>query len=113
MHTLLRGRKYTSDYARLTLPNRLPVWLTTREGVLYVLTCCLLLLTGNIMLNIMLSSSMPMSRQGKNNVTLICVPNPPLDGSDDNKPVSMLIKVKTGDDADELLQKLEEAKKTS
>ena len=65
------------------------------------------------MLNIMLSSSMPMSRQGKNNVTLICVPNPPLDGGDDNKPVSMLIKVKTGEDADELLQKLEEAKKTS
>ncbi|KAI0228292.1 Nuclear pore complex protein Nup50 [Lamellibrachia satsuma] len=69
---------------------------------------------GNILLNIMLSSSMPMSRQGKNNVTLICVPNPPLDGSsDDNKPVSMLIKVKTGEDADELLEKLQEAKTQS
>merc|ERR1712150_30360 len=34
---------------------------------------------GNILLNIMLSSSMPMGRQGKNNVSLMCVPNPPLD----------------------------------
>ena len=70
-----------------------------------------LFLAGNIMLNIMLSSSMPMSRQGKNNVTIICVPNPPLD--DDNKPVSMLVKVKTGEDADELLEKLHEAKSQS
>eukprot|EP00914_Ancora_sagittata_P010571 GHVO01020480.1.p1 GENE.GHVO01020480.1~~GHVO01020480.1.p1 ORF type:complete len:403 (+),score=71.14 GHVO01020480.1:92-1300(+) len=66
---------------------------------------------GNVLLNIILSSSIPMSRQGKNNVTLICVPNPALDEKDDSsKPVSMLIRVKTADDADELLEKLKEAK---
>ena len=74
-------------------------------------------LPGNILLNIMLSSSIPLSRQGKNNVALICIPNPPLEekkegaGSDDKVPVSMLIKVKTAEDADELLEKLNEAKR--
>lgn len=67
---------------------------------------------GNILLNIMLSSSMPASRQGKNNVTIMCVPNPPLDEKkpDDKTPVGMLLRVKTGDDADELFDKIKEAK---
>ncbi|ELU06618.1 hypothetical protein CAPTEDRAFT_220122 [Capitella teleta] len=68
---------------------------------------------GNVLLNILLNSSIPMSRQGKNNVTMICVPNPPLEEKDkeaSSKPVSMLIRVKTSEDADELLEKLKEAK---
>lgn len=68
-------------------------------------------IAGNILLNIMLNSSIPTKRQGKNNVSIICIPNPPIDPKiDEKKPVSMLIRVKTGDDADELLEKLEEAK---
>lgn len=68
---------------------------------------------GNILLNIMLSSTMPVSRQGKNNVMLVCVPNPPIDtkGEADNTPVPMLIRVKTEEDADNLLAKLEERQK--
>jgi len=68
---------------------------------------------GNILLNILVPSSLPVSRNGKNNVLTMCVPNPPL--SDKNveadAPVSMLIRVKTGEEADELLEKLNEAKK--
>ncbi|GFS05084.1 nuclear pore complex protein Nup50 [Elysia marginata] len=70
---------------------------------------------GNILLNVMLSASLPVSRQAKNNVLIVCVPNPPLDSktpeSDQNKPVPMLIRVKTEQDADELFGKIEERKK--
>ena len=60
----------------------------------------------------MIPSGMPASRQGKNNVMIVCVPNPPLDekNADDKTAVSMLIRVKTGGDADELLQKVKDAK---
>jgi nuclear pore complex protein Nup50 len=68
---------------------------------------------GNILLNIMLNSSIPTKRQGKNNVSVICIPNPPIDAKmDEKKPVSMLIRVKTGEDADELLDKLTKAKES-
>merc|ERR1719239_1130023 len=70
---------------------------------------------GNILLNVMLSASLPASRQGKNNVFIVCVPNPPLSGKPDAEadttPTPMLIRVKTGDDADELLGKIDERKK--
>ncbi|CAL1540891.1 unnamed protein product [Lymnaea stagnalis] len=68
---------------------------------------------GNILLNIMLSSTMPVSRQGKNNVMLVCVPNPPIDtkADADNTPVPMLIRVKTEEDADNLVAKIEERKR--
>ena len=67
---------------------------------------------GNILLNILLTSSVPASRQGKNNVLLVCVPNPPLDEKkpDDTTAVSMLIRVKAAADADELLEKISDAK---
>ncbi len=59
----------------------------------------------------MLSAQIPAGRQGKNNVTLMCIPNPPIDPKiDDKKPVSMLLRVKTGEDADELLAKINEYK---
>jgi len=69
---------------------------------------------GNILLNVMLTASFPASRQGKNNVTVVCVPNPPMSSKPDeasDKPVPMLIRVKTGEDADELLEKIDERKK--
>ena len=67
---------------------------------------------GNILLNVMLNSQMPFSRQGKNNVTFMCVPNPALDpkDTDDPKPSSILLRVKTGDDADELLENINKHK---
>lgn len=66
---------------------------------------------GNILLNIMLSASVPLQKQGKNNVSMVCVPNPPIDPkADTQKPVPMLIRVKTSDDADELLAKMNEMK---
>ena len=59
----------------------------------------------------MLTSSVPLAKQGKNNVSMVCVPNPPVDlKADAQKPVPMLIRVKTSDDADELLNKLNEMK---
>lgn len=54
---------------------------------------------GNILLNIMLASGLPASRMGKNNVMLVCIPTP------DAKPppTSVLLRVKNGDEADEVL----------
>ncbi|OWF50667.1 nuclear pore complex protein Nup50-like [Mizuhopecten yessoensis] len=66
---------------------------------------------GNILLNIILSSSLPLSRQGKNNVSIMCVPNPPLDTKEDPKATPMLIRVKTPEDADTLLEKMKELRK--
>lgn len=52
------------------------------------------------------------SRVGKNNVALVCIPNPPIDPKDDpSQTVMMLIRVKTEGEADKLLQKIEESKK--
>lgn len=45
---------------------------------------------------------MPCSRTGKNNVLLVCVPNPPLDEKNASAPATMLVRVKTSEDADEL-----------
>lgn len=69
---------------------------------------------GNILLNIMLSSSIPLKLQGKNNVSLICVPNPPINPKDDTgAPVPMLIRVKTAEDADQLLEKMNDIRNKS
>ena len=73
---------------------------------------CISIFSGNILLNIMLSAGIPTRRQGKNNVSMLCVPNPPIDTKiEQTKPVSMLIRVKTGDDADDLVKIMEENKK--
>lgn len=73
---------------------------------------CVLVSSGNILLNVMLSSSMPLARQGKNNVFLVCVPNPPINSGDgEGAATPMLIKVKTEEDADELFTKIDERKK--
>lgn len=43
---------------------------------------------------------------------MICVPNPPVDKkADPSKPVPMMIRVKTLEDADQLLEKMEELRK--
>lgn len=66
---------------------------------------------GNILLNIMLAPSLPVSRLGKNNVGLVCIPNPPVNGKDDSaSPTTMLLRVRTTEDADELKDALERYK---
>lgn len=65
---------------------------------------------GNILLNILVPASMPCSRVGKNNVMVVCVPNPPVDDKNPSSPVPLLIRVKTTEDADELHKILEEKK---
>ncbi|XP_067855865.1 nuclear pore complex protein Nup50 [Heptranchias perlo] len=57
---------------------------------------------GNILLNIMLHPSLPCTRTGKNNILIICVPNPPIDEKNPDTAIPILIRVKTTQDADEL-----------
>lgn len=57
---------------------------------------------GNILLNVLIPPNMPCTRTGKNNVLIVCVPNPPVDEKNATAPVTMLIRVKTSEDADEL-----------
>jgi len=61
---------------------------------------------GNILLNIVMNDEIPLQKQGKNNLLLICVPNPPIDPKADPEPVSFLIRVKTEEDVDELKLKI-------
>jgi len=68
---------------------------------------------GNILLNIVMSESIAVQRQGKNNVLMVCVPNPPLDPKDDPVPIPFLIRVKTEEDADELKERLSDLMKPS
>lgn len=62
---------------------------------------------GNILLNFLLTSAAA-PKQLKNNVMIGCVPTPDADAT---KPKSVLIRVKTGDDAIELLQEIEKYQK--
>ena len=68
---------------------------------------------GIILLNIILSSQLMIQRLGDNNVVLVCIPNPPIDPNTPPVLTSMLLRVKTETEADELLAKLNEAKKDS
>ena len=48
---------------------------------------------GNVLLNILLSSQMPTTRVGKNNVMIVCVPNPPIDPKEESsEPCPMLLR---------------------
>ncbi|VEL40981.1 unnamed protein product [Protopolystoma xenopodis] len=72
---------------------------------------------GTILLNIIVTKDMPIKQQ-KNNLTLVCVPNPPVPGAncekkeldsslnDKSNLVPMLIRVKTEDAASNLLEEL-------
>ncbi|KAG0712229.1 Nuclear pore complex protein Nup50 [Chionoecetes opilio] len=68
---------------------------------------------GNILLNILLTPSIPTARAGKNGVMIACIPNPPLLASSkgSTETVKMLIRVKTAEDADALNDKINEHKK--
>ena len=47
---------------------------------------------GNVLLNILLSSQIPTTR-AKNNVMIVCVPNPPINPKDESsEPCPMLLK---------------------
>ncbi|XP_053600530.1 nuclear pore complex protein Nup50 isoform X2 [Plodia interpunctella] len=61
---------------------------------------------GNVLVNLILASVLPIQRMGKNNVMMMCIPTP------DSKPppVPILIRVKTGEEADELLEMLNKYK---
>lgn len=61
---------------------------------------------GNILLNILLTASVPAKRL-KNNVVLVCIPTPDADP----KPKSVLVRVKTEDDATELLEEIQKHQK--
>ncbi|OCT88043.1 hypothetical protein XELAEV_18016672mg [Xenopus laevis] len=65
---------------------------------------------GNILLNILVQPSMPCSRTGKNNVMIVCVPNPPVDEKNPTVPVTLLVRVKSAEDADQLHKILLEKK---
>ena len=72
---------------------------------------------GNILLNISLTPQLPVSRAGKNNVLLMCPPNPPLELKPTNQNeetpstqpgdvVTYLMRVKTGQLADQLFEQI-------
>ena len=71
----------------------------------------LLHVLGNILLNVTLSKQVPVSKIGKKDVSIICIANPKIPNQDENVPCKFLFKVKTDQDADELLNKLNEMKK--
>merc|ERR1719500_235132 len=54
---------------------------------------------GNILLNVLIVGGVPVERVGKNNVMVICVPNPPIDLKADPQPTTFLIRVKTSEEA--------------
>lgn len=61
---------------------------------------------GTILLNLILSSAVPTQRMGKNNVMLVCIPMPEATPP----PTPVLIRVKTGEEADGLLEILNKYK---
>merc|ERR1712192_78922 len=61
---------------------------------------------GNILLNVLIGEGIPVERVGKNNVMVICIPNPPIDLKADPEPTTLLIRVKTSEEADELKEKM-------
>ncbi|XP_076370052.1 nuclear pore complex protein Nup50-like isoform X2 [Tachypleus tridentatus] len=65
---------------------------------------------GNILLNVHLSSSLPIERVGKNNLLIVCIPNPPIDPKTPAESTPFLIRVKNVEEADELLEKLNQYK---
>lgn len=61
---------------------------------------------GNVLLNLRLSSAIPTQRMGKNNVMLVCIPTP----ETKPPPTPVLIRVKTSEEADELLETINKHK---
>lgn len=68
---------------------------------------------GNLLMNIVLTKTIPTSRKGKNHVMIICVPTPEEAAkckADQNPLQTMLIKVKNSEEADKLLEMIEKHK---
>lgn len=61
---------------------------------------------GNILLNIILNEAVPVQRMGKNNVMMVCLPTP----ESKPPPTSVLLRVKTTTEADELFETLNKYK---
>ncbi|XP_022223829.2 nuclear pore complex protein Nup50 [Drosophila obscura] len=58
---------------------------------------------GQVLINLIVVNGLPCQRMGKNNVMLMSLPMP-----EDTKVASILLRVKTGEEADELLAKIQE-----
>jgi nuclear pore complex protein Nup50 len=65
----------------------------------------------SILLNVKLNKIFPTAKEGSKDVSYLCIPNPPIPNTLPNAPCKFLFKVKTEDDAEELLEKLNEYKK--
>ncbi len=65
----------------------------------------------NILLNVKLNKMLPISKIGAKDVSMLCIPNPAIPNIDSKLPCKFLFKVKTEEDAVELLDKLNEFKK--
>jgi nuclear pore complex protein Nup50 len=65
----------------------------------------------NILLNVKLSKSLPIAKANTKDISYLCMPNPPIPGLDSNLPCKFLFRVKTEEDANELLDKLNEYKR--
>lgn len=57
---------------------------------------------GNILLNILLVEGLPVQKLQKNNVMIVCIPTP----ESDPKPTTVLVRVKTEKEADDLLAEI-------
>ena len=55
---------------------------------------------GNVVLNTLLTKSMPIQRMGTNNVMLVCIPTP----DTEPPPIPVLLRLKTKKEADEALE---------
>lgn len=64
-----------------------------------------------ILMNVKLSKALPISKISAKDVSFLCVPNPAIPGVEAAKPCKFLFKVKTEDDALELVEKLNEYKR--
>lgn len=62
---------------------------------------------GNLLLNTLLTESIPTKRMSKNTIVLVCLPKP----ESAPPPVPVLLRVKTSEDADALLEALNKHKK--
>jgi len=68
---------------------------------------------GNILLNIMLTEGTPVKLMDATRVSILCVPNPPIDEKKPSSdPIVMLVKVKTAEQATELLKQISDSKST-
>lgn len=62
---------------------------------------------GNLLCNFILSSSIPIKRLGKKDVMLVCIPTP----DEKPPPIPILLRVKSPEEADQLVETLEKHKK--